>query len=105
MIFCLQFSRLTFEKIKPKLIIALGTVPAAFLSHIWPEALYRRGEYSMNSLDDLPKARVTFVCVAIAHPSMPNAFQRRPPYQGIEGEILLLKEARREAEGKPPSAD
>lgn len=57
----------------------------------------------MNCLDDLPKARVTFesysaVCVAIAHPSMPNAFQRRSPFQGIEGEILLLKEARIEAE-------
>jgi hypothetical protein len=100
---CLQFFRLTLEKIRPRLIIALGTGPAAFLSHIWPSALQQWGERSLGCLDDLPKARVSYedysaICVAIAHPSMPNAFQRRPPYQGIEGEILLLNEGRREAE-------
>jgi hypothetical protein len=36
---------------------------------------------------------------------MPNAFQRRLPYQGIEGEILLLNEARAEAEGHPRESD
>jgi hypothetical protein len=48
---CLVFSRLTFERIKPRLIIALGTGTAAFLSHMWPESLHRWAEYSMNALD------------------------------------------------------
>jgi len=99
---CKLFFRLTFSRIKPNLIIALGTGPAAFLSQIWPASLSKWGEYSISCLDNLPRATVTdgshsAVCVAITHPSMPNAWQRRPPYQHAEGEILLLKEARIEA--------
>lgn len=103
MTLCLQFFRVTLERIKPKCIIALGTGPAAFLSRVWPQELLRWSKYSMAGLDDLPRAFVRLrdasaLCVAIAHPSMPNSYQRRPPYRGIEGEILLLKEAKLQME-------
>lgn len=107
MALCLQFARLTFDKIKPNLVIALGTGPAAFLSHMWPLALHRWRGYSFDCIDDLPIARVTTedhsaICVAITHPSMWNSAHRRPPYQGPEGEILLLAEARKRAEVQSP---
>lgn len=99
------FFRLTIQKVKPDLIVALGVGPAAFLSYLWPESLMRWRGRSIKCLDDLPMGRVQLeaysaVCVAITHPSMPNSFRRRPPYKDIAGEIRLLKEARDEAEGK-----
>jgi hypothetical protein len=101
---CLQFFRLTFVKMKPNLVVALGAGPAAFLSHMWPDQLNKWHGCSLGCLDDLPKGEVEFehhraVCVGVSHPSMPNAWRRRPPYQHLDGETRLVKEARLQAEG------
>ena len=105
---CLDFFRLTFTSMKPTLVIALGAGPAAFLSYIWPGQLSPWRGQSLSCLDDLPKAQVGLrdhqaVCVAVSHPSMPNAWRRRPPYQHRTGEIQLVREARFEAEGLSPA--
>ncbi|HEY6249165.1 MAG TPA: uracil-DNA glycosylase family protein [Candidatus Angelobacter sp.] len=96
---CLPFFEYTLTTMQPSLIVALGTGPAAFLSHIWPKDLSPWRAYSLRGLDDLPMATVRFeqrtmICVAVTHPSMRNARQRRPPYQHRKGEIRLLTEAR-----------
>lgn len=101
---CVQFFKDTFTIMQPRLIVALGTGPAAFLSHVWPETLSQWRGYTLQHLDDLPMAIVHFqgraaVCVAITHPSMPNAWRRRPPYQHRSGEVQLLTEARLRSEG------
>lgn len=103
MISCLEFFCLTLTRVNPNLIIALGAAPAAFLSHRWPDYLGLWRGCSLSCLDDLPMGEISFanvraVCVAVCHPSMPNSWRRRPPYQGREGEILLLREARVRAE-------
>lgn len=100
---CLEFFRFTCSTIRPTLIVALGIGPAAFLSHVWPDQLAPWGRYALQHLDYLPKAVVELngdqlVCVAITHPSMPNAWRRRPPYRHRSGEIGLLEEARLQAQ-------
>ncbi len=104
---CVGFFKYTFTMIQPRLIVALGTGPAAFLSHVWPKDLRSWRGYSIPDLDNLPMAFVqeqTAVCVAITHPSMPNAWHRRPPYQYRDGEERLLSEARLKSEGIGRSA-
>jgi hypothetical protein len=106
---CVPFFRVTLCEMRSRLVIALGTGSAAFLSHVWPESL---GEWRRNKIDswnELPMAHVRLddresVCVAITHPSMSpmsNARHRRPPYQYREGEIELLKQAWLESEKLP----
>ena len=100
---CKGFFGYTYAVMRPRLIIALGTGPAAFLSHVCPRELGTWRKYGMRHLDDLPMASIHFqnraaICVAITHPSMPNARLRRPPYQYEAGEIGLLIEARLESE-------
>ena len=95
---CVRFFAITLAEIRPRMIIALGTGPAAFLGSIWPEQLGQWRGYNISALDDLPMAAVSLgnkdaICVAITHPSMPNAWRRRPPYQGRIGEVQLLIEA------------
>jgi hypothetical protein len=89
---------------QPRLIVGLGTGPAAFLSHVWPEDISSWRGCTLQDLDDLPMATVRFqmhtvVCVAITHPSMPNAWRRRPPYRHRIGEVQLLTEARLKSDG------
>jgi len=100
---CGAFFELTFSLIKPRLVVGLGTGPAAFLGHVWPDQLAPWTGRRLRHLDDLAKATVELdshqaVCVAITHPSMPNARLRRPPYRGRSGELQLLIEARRQAD-------
>lgn len=99
---CVEFFGYTYTTMHPRLVIALGKGPAAFLSHVWPKELIQWRENTFRKLDDLPMATVYFqgqsaVCVAITHPSMHNAKHRRPPYQYDAGEIRLLIEARLES--------
>jgi len=101
---CAKFFEYAYAITKPRLIIALGKGPAAFLSYIWPEELGPWRKYPVQNLNDLPMASVCLqeqraICVAITHPSMAhNAKRRRPPYSGEDGEIQLLIEARLEGE-------
>jgi hypothetical protein len=102
---CVRFFECTFTAMQPRLIVALGTGPAAFLSNVWPTDLtsWGRRPRRIQNLDDLPMATVNFqgrtaVCVAITHPSMPNARHRRPLYRGFEGEVRLLAKARLKSE-------
>lgn len=95
---CVRFFKVTLAEIMPRMIVALGTGPAAFLGSIWPEQLGQWRGYKISALDDLPMAAVSLgnkdaICVAVTHPSMPNARHRRPPYQGRIGEVQLLIEA------------
>ncbi|HEY4357449.1 MAG TPA: uracil-DNA glycosylase family protein [Acidobacteriaceae bacterium] len=99
---CMAFFEQTVNLIGPKLIIALGTGPAAFLGNLWKERVAIWSKYSIDSLDELPLAIISLpsnplVCVAITHPSMPNAWRRREPYKHEAGEIKLLIEARRKS--------
>lgn len=99
---CVEFFGYTYKTMQPRLVIALGKGPAAFLSHVWPKELIQWREYTFRKLDDLPIATVHFqgqstIYVAITHPSMHNAKHRRPPYQYEAGEIGLLIEARLES--------
>lgn len=95
----IEFFELTVSTIRPHLIVALGTGPAAFLGHAWPDRLGSWKGYSISCLDDTPMATVPaahnndVVCVAITHPSMPNSWRRRQPYQHRLGEIQLIREA------------
>ena len=96
---CLPFFKQTLKTLRPKLIVALGKGPAAFLGHFWPESLGKWKGYAITCLDDLPMKTVRFldqeaVYVAITHPSLPNARFRRPPYQYRVGEVRLLSKAR-----------
>lgn len=95
----IRFFGYTLATMQPSLIVALGAGPGAFLSHVWPKDLSPWRVYTIKGLDALPMATVGFgeqrgVCVAITHPSMPNAWRRRPPYQHRDGEIRLLSIAR-----------
>ena len=109
---CVRFFKYTFTTMQPRLIVGLGTGPAAFLSYVWQKDLSTWRGYSLKALDDLPMATVRFqeqtaVCVAITHPSMPmNARLRRPTYQHRIGEVRLLTEARLKSEGisNPPAS-
>jgi hypothetical protein len=100
---CTEFFKYTCAAMQPELIVTLGRGPAAFLSHIWPKELVPWRKCKLKSLDDLPKARVSFqeqsiICVGITHPCISNAWRRKPPYQYSAGEIQLLTEAREESE-------
>jgi hypothetical protein len=102
---CIQFFEYTLATLHPKLIVALGAGPAAFLSHVWPERLGLWRGCAIPCLDDLPMATVRYqnrpvVCVATIHPSMANSNSRhrRPPYQHRAGEVQLLTEARLKSE-------
>jgi len=100
---CVGFFEYTFKIMQPRLIIGLGIGPAALLSRVWPKDLVSWRRYALDGLDDLPMATVHLegqraVCVAITHPSMPNAWRRRPPYQNRTGEVQLLTEARLKSE-------
>jgi hypothetical protein len=95
---CIDFFGLTFQKILPSLVVALGIGPAAFLGHVWADSLHRWRGCSISSIDALPSAAVEVKghlaeCVAITHPSMPNSWRRRAPYQNRTGEARLLREA------------
>jgi hypothetical protein len=101
---CVRFFEYTCTTMQPRVIVGLGTGPAAFLSHVWPKDLSSWRGYTLQDLDELPMATVrlqgqTVVCVAITHPSMPNAWRRRSPYRGFGGEVQLLSEARLKSEG------
>jgi hypothetical protein len=99
---CVGFFKYTFTLMNPRLIVALGKGPAAFLSHVWPNDLRSWRGYSIPAMDDLPMAFVqeqTVMCVAITHPSMPNARHRKAPYKNRDGETLLLIEACSKSEG------
>ncbi len=103
MALCIEFFGYTYAMMQPRTIIALGTGPAAFLSHVCPRELNTWRKFGVRHLDDLPMAGIHLqnqaaICVAITHPSMPNARLRRPPYQYETGEIRLLIEARSESE-------
>jgi hypothetical protein len=100
---CVRIFEYTFKTTQPRLIIGLGIGPAAFLSCVWPKDLSSWKRHNLQGLDDLPMATVHFqegttICVAITHPSMPNAWRRRPPYQHRTGEVQLLTEARLKSE-------
>jgi len=104
---CIRFFEYTQATLQPKLIVALGTGPAAFLSHVWPGTLGLWKACAISCLDDLPMAAVRFqdrpvLCVATTHPSMPNSWRRRPPYQHRAGELQLLTEARVKSETTAP---
>ena len=95
---CVRFFEITLAEIMPRMIVALGTGPAAFLGSVWPEQLGQWRGDKISALDDLPMAPVCVenkeaICVAVTHPSMPNARHRRPPYRGRVGEVHLLSEA------------
>lgn len=105
---CIGFFKCTLGVMRPRLIVGLGTGPAAFLGHVWPEDLDEWRGYRIQHLDDLPVATVRFQgqaaeCVAITHPSMPNAWRRRLPYRGPSGEVRLLIEARIRSEASANS--
>ena len=95
---CLTFFSETLTIFQPKLIVALGIGPAAFLGHFSSKKLDNWKGYSISSLDSLPLEAIRFLgkdtlCVAVTHPSMPNAWRRKPPYNHRDGEVKLLKEA------------
>lgn len=95
---CIWFFRETLSKIRPKLVVALGTGSSAFLSQIWPKELGPWVGNSVASMDEKPIEEInidgtSIICTAITHPSHSNSWRRWPPYQGTEGEIKLLSEA------------
>ena len=104
---CTEFFKYTCAAMQPELIVTLGRGPAAFLSHIWPKELAPWRECKLKSLNDLPKARVSFqeqsiICVGITHPCISNAWRRKAPYRYSAGEIQLLTEAREESNASAP---
>jgi uracil DNA glycosylase superfamily protein len=104
MVPCVDFFKNTIAMMKPRLIVGLGTGPAAFLGHVWPKELAHWRARKLRNLDDLPMATIplqkkTAVCVGITHPSMPNARHRRLPFRDFNGEVQLLIEARVKSEG------
>ena len=105
---CVQFFKLTYKAMQPRLIVALGPGPAAFLADVWPSHLGAWKANTISCLDLLPIGRLQqaqeqfdAVCTAITHPSgehYNNAKHRKPPYQDRKGEILLLRDAYAESE-------
>jgi hypothetical protein len=80
---CMEFFHYSLETIKPKVIVTLGTAPAAFLGFAFPESLFAWQGNTWKHIDTKPFANVHFrsmtvVCVAITHPSMSNVHSRRP---------------------------
>lgn len=107
---CKSFFRSTLNTMRPRLVIALGKGPAAFLGEFWPDNLglwrfppeRKWDSFSWKDLDKLFLETVSsdahqITCAAITHPSKSclNAKHRKSPYQGTEGEIKLLTEAAR----------
>jgi len=94
---CLEFFNVTYLSLQPRLIIALGTGPAAFLSHFWRDPLPHWRKYRWADVDQGPVVEVpnAAVCVAITHPSMPNRRHRSESYRTFAGEAQLVKEAAR----------
>jgi uracil-DNA glycosylase len=92
---CVQFFRFTLNAMQPKLIVALGTGPAAFLSYIWPGKLNHWKGYQWSNIEKGPLVEVSVgvVCVSITHPSMPNRRHRCNEYNTFAGEVELLKKA------------
>ena len=96
---CIDHFALTFSAMHPSLLVALGTGPAAFLSHVWPEHLSAWRGHTWQAINDLPIAEFTVdsrsvVCITTSHPCRPtNAQFRREPYHGEAGETKLLAEA------------
>ncbi len=97
---CVRFFESTVKEVHPRLIIALGTGPAAFLSWVWQEHLagWRRGGWKV--LYRAPTVKIehsdsTIVCTVITHPSMPNSWRRCEQYKGWGGEVELLARAAR----------
>ena len=97
---CLGFFHFTLSLVRPRLIVALGIAPAAFLSHVFPADLEPWRACKLAALDHMPLAAAEhagerLLAVAITHPSQAaaNARLRKPPYQGQAGEALLLAEA------------
>lgn len=99
---CTQFFAMTCSVVEPSLIVALGPGPAAFLASVIKSELKPWESNTIAGMDRLPINTIQLeevehrtVCVAIVHPCYQrlNAKLRARPYQNIEGEILLLKEA------------
>jgi hypothetical protein len=103
MLECTEFFRFTYAAMQPRLIVALGPGPAAFLGSVWPSSLGVWRANTITGLNLLPIGMVQHarqgydtVCTAITHPSgehYNNARHRKPPYQNREGEVRLLKDA------------
>jgi len=95
---CLNFFERSVSVIRPKLVVALGTGAPAFLSHLWPDKLRAWRANSIAAIDRLPIEVIDFegrhvVCTAITHPSHSNSWQRRPPFNGVQGEIDIVHQA------------
>ncbi len=96
---CIDHFTLTMAKVQPMLIVALGTGPAAFLSHVWPEHLVAWRGHRWSNINELPIAEFAvdhrrLVCITTSHPCRPtNAQFRTEPYRGEAGEARLLAEA------------
>ncbi len=96
---CIAYFLLTFTKVQPTLLIALGTGPAAFLSHVWPNYLTPWRGHKWEHINQLPLAEFTpnnrpLICITTSHPCRPtNANFRAAPYRGPAGEAKLLAKA------------
>jgi hypothetical protein len=95
---CLDFFDRTLAVLQPRLVIALGPGVAAFISRYWPLELQEWSGNSVASMDERPVMEVGYenrfiLCTAITHPSHSNSWRRKPPFQGTEGEIELLRQA------------
>lgn len=93
-----EFFKESLLEVRPRLIIALGTGPAAFLGNIWPERLGKWRQRSWKYIDEKPLETINdlecrIVCVALTHPSMPNRWHRREEYRNLVGEARLVSEA------------
>ena len=101
---CEEFFKDTFREIRPRLIVALGLGPAAFLARIWQPELGPWGGFSWKDIDSLESGMAWVetethksVCVAVTHPSMANSKHRYAPYNTCGGEIDLMTSAAKEA--------
>jgi hypothetical protein len=100
---CVGFFKETLAEMSPRLIIALGMGPAAFLSWVWPECLMAWRQRSWELIDQSPPIVNVghhdhpIVCAVITHPSMPNSRYRRGEYSNVQGEVELLAKAARAA--------
>ena len=101
---CKEIFMATVSKVKPKLIVALGTGSSAFIGKVWKDEFGEWGGCTIASMDRKPIGCVGFedkviVYAAITHPSAHdlNAKRRREPYNSlpnsINGEVRLLIEA------------
>ena len=95
---CLEFFRTLLRELRPSLIVALGTAPAAFISYAFPEALAGWSGNAWRCIDQQPTGIVqngifTSACVAITHPSMSNAHLRIEDFGTAAKERELLQRA------------